>query len=71
MRAEGVAAQVNVGNVYLLRGDWNYAFTEELRGFPNAKWDDQVDGLSRAFDGLLEITGKMQITKELLQRVMR
>jgi predicted phage terminase large subunit-like protein len=70
-RAEGPAAHVNVGNVYMLRGDWNESLREELRGFPNAKWKDRVDALSRAFARLLEITGKMQISKNLLQRVIR
>ena len=70
-RAEIPAAQVNVGNVYMLRGDWNEPFREELRGFPNAKWKDRVDALSRAFARLLEITGKMQISKALLERVKR
>lgn len=70
-RAEGPAAQVNIGNVYMLRGDWNEPFREELRGFPNAKWKDRVDALSRGFARLLEITGKMQISKNLLDRVKR
>lgn len=52
-RAEPVAAQINVGNVALLRGDWNAAFVNELRTFPNGKNDDQVDGLSRAFAELI------------------
>jgi predicted phage terminase large subunit-like protein len=52
-RAEPVAAQVNVGNVSMLRGDWNLAFINELRAFPNGANDDQVDGLSRAFAELI------------------
>lgn len=48
-RAEPFAAQVNVGNVVMLRGPWNQALVDELRMFPNGKNDDQVDGLSRAF----------------------
>lgn len=52
LRAAPVAAQVNVGNVDLLRGDWNAAFIEELRGFPGGEKDDQVDALSRAFSML-------------------
>lgn len=68
-RAEGFASQVNVGNVYMLRGDWNAKYREELRGFPNAKWDDQVDASSRAFNRLLEIAAKMRITKTVLDKV--
>lgn len=53
-RAQPFAAQVNVGNVKMLRGDWNKALIEELRNFPNAKHDDQVDGCSDAFNDLNE-----------------
>lgn len=52
-RAEPFAAQVNVGNVLMLRGAWNKAFVEELRAFPAGAYDDQVDGASRAFARLL------------------
>ncbi|OTG87222.1 phage terminase large subunit [Acinetobacter sp. ANC 3832] len=52
-RAEPFAAQVNVGNVKMLRGDWNKALIDELRNFPNAKHDDQVDGCSDGFNELL------------------
>lgn len=52
-RAEPFAAQVNVGNVLMLKGPWNQAFREELRAFPAGRYDDQVDGASRAFARLL------------------
>lgn len=70
-RAGPAAAQVNVGNVSLLRGDWNAAFIDELRSFPNGTYDDQVDGFSRAFARLLGIAGKMRISTTLLQKVRR
>lgn len=54
-RAEPAAAQVNIGNVLMLRGEWNKAFTSELRMFPNGTFDDQVDGFSRAFGELISI----------------
>lgn len=53
-RARPFAAQVNVGNVVMLRGDWNEALKTEMRLFPNGNHDDQIDGLSTAFD---ELTG--------------
>ncbi|MEG2433260.1 MAG: phage terminase large subunit [Acinetobacter sp.] len=53
-RAQPFAAQVNVGNVKMFRGDWNKAFIEELRNFPNGKHDDQVDAGSDAFNELNE-----------------
>ena len=52
-RAEPVAAQINVGNVSLLRGPWNDSLKNELRMFPNGNFDDQVDALSRAFGELI------------------
>jgi len=51
-RAEPLAAQVNVGNVVMLRAPWNDALVGEMRVFPNGSHDDQVDGLSRAFNEL-------------------
>ncbi|MCK4088378.1 phage terminase large subunit [Acinetobacter radioresistens] len=53
-RAQPFAAQVNVGNVKMLRGDWNKAFIEELRNFPNGKHDDQVDAASDGFNEVNE-----------------
>lgn len=52
-RAEPLAAQVNVGNVLMLKGTWNEALIEEMRLFPNGQFSDQIDGLSRAFAELL------------------
>lgn len=52
-RAEPFAAQVNVGNVLMLRGPWNQALIDEMKLFPNGNHDDQVDGLARAFAALL------------------
>lgn len=49
VRAEPLAAQINVGNVLMVRGPWNQALLDEMRVFPNGSHDDQVDALSRAF----------------------
>ncbi|HIQ17225.1 MAG TPA: terminase [Novosphingobium capsulatum] len=56
-RAEPFAAQVNVGNVLMLRGSWNSQLVEEMRMFPNGRHDDQVDALSRAFGELITPQG--------------
>lgn len=48
-RAEPFASQVNVGNVCLLKAEWNDAYIDELRMFPNGRHDDQVDASSTAF----------------------
>ena len=53
VRAEPVAAQVNVGNVCMLKADWNAALISEMRMFPNGTFDDQCDALSRAFGELI------------------
>lgn len=51
-RAFAFSAQVNVGNVKLLKGAWNKVFIEELRQFPRGKYKDQVDSSSDAFNEL-------------------
>lgn len=53
-RAGPYASQVNVGNVSLLRGEWNAAYLEELRSFPSGSTADQVDASSRAFSMVYE-----------------
>lgn len=53
-RAEPFAAQLNVGNVLMLRGPWNDKLVNELRYFPTAGvHDDIVDACSRAFAELI------------------
>lgn len=44
------SAQVEAGNVDVLRGAWNERWFTALEGFPSAKHDDDVDSTSRAFD---------------------
>lgn len=51
-RAIAFAAQVEAGNVVLLRGSWNKDFIDELNDFPLGKNDDQVDAASDAFNEL-------------------
>lgn len=65
-RAQPFAAQVNIGNVRMLRGDWNKAFIDELRNFPNGKHDDQIDGGSDAFNELNE--GNLGLLEHLEQQ---
>ena len=55
LRAQPVAAQVEAGNVSVLRGEWNRPLLDELAEFPLGRKDDQVDALSRAF-GMLATT---------------
>ena len=48
-RADPFSAQVNAGNVRMVKADWNKAVIEELRSFPLGAHDDIVDSLSDAF----------------------
>lgn len=52
VRADPYAAQVNAGNVLLVKGLWNRPYIEELRTFPQGKHDDQVDASSDSFNAL-------------------
>ena len=49
-RASPFASQVNVGNVRMLRGEWNDEFIKEMQLFPNGAHDDMVDSTSRAYN---------------------
>lgn len=53
-RAEVVSSPIENGQVVMLRGPWNGAFTDELRNFPASRYKDQVDALSRAYAELLK-----------------
>lgn len=53
LRAQGLAAQAEAGNVKIVRGEWNGAFFDELCTFPASKFKDQVDAASRAFHTLI------------------
>ena len=55
VRAEPMAIQVNEGNVYLAKGDWNKEFINELGNFPFSAHDDIVDACSDAFDELSKV----------------
>lgn len=50
--AEPLAAQMEGGNVVLVRGAWNSAFIEEFRQFPQGKHDDQVDATAAGYNHL-------------------
>lgn len=53
-RAEPFSAQCEAGNVYLLTGDWNADYIDELCLFPGGSFKDQVDASSGAFGRLLK-----------------
>jgi predicted phage terminase large subunit-like protein len=47
-RAMPAAAQIDSGNLDMLRSSWTDALLGELRSFPDGEKDDQVDALARA-----------------------
>lgn len=57
VRAAAFAAQVNAGNVKILKGPWNKNWLAELANFPHGRHDDDVDSASGAFNSL-DLEGK-------------
>lgn len=53
-RAYLFSAQVNAGNVRMVKADWNKVWLARHRVFPHGKFDDEVDATSGAFN---QITG--------------
>ena len=50
LRAEPYSAQVQGGNVFLVRGPWNRPFLEQHEHFPFGKLKDMVDSSAGAFN---------------------
>lgn len=69
-RAEPFASQVNIGNVSMVRAEWNGPLVSKMRNFPFGKHDDQIDALSRAFN---EISARspMVISDEFMKASLR
>jgi predicted phage terminase large subunit-like protein len=56
MRAQPWFARASMGMVYLLEGDWNQAFLQQVGSFPNSKiHDDRIDSVSGCFAKLAPI----------------
>ena len=60
------AAQVEAGNVYLLKANWNDAYISEAISFPNSTFKDQIDASSRAYSCLINKNRKAVITPPTL-----
>jgi len=70
-RANPFSAAVENGNVFLLNGEWNKDFVNELIVFPQKGFhDDQVDAASGAFDKINN-KGKVIIESKKINRVSR
>jgi len=68
-RAEPFAAQVNVGNVLMVRGDYSQRLMDEMRVFPNGTHDDQVDACGRAFAEVMQPV-RLQINQAAIDKAM-
>jgi predicted phage terminase large subunit-like protein len=67
--ADGLAAQVNAGNVRMLRGPWNGETLEEMRTFPAGRHVDEVDAMPRAFNRLaLRATSGTAVVGRAIER---
>ena len=62
VRATGLAAQQQAGQVTLVEGDWNGQFVAECASFPKGRHDDQVDAAATAFEAL--VGGGVEVAKE-------
>lgn len=50
VRALPLASQARLGNVFIIAGDWNKDFLNNLHGFPELPHDDIVDAASGAYN---------------------
>ena len=69
-RAEPFAAQVEGGNVYMLRAAWNTAFTAELGMFPTGRFKDQTDATANGFNELIPLPSSVGNLMEYMRRKM-
>lgn len=53
MRAQAWLNALEAGRVFLVEGEWNKAFLDELSEFPGGPHDDQVDAVSIAWESLV------------------
>jgi len=53
-RALAWLGRAEAGNVYLVRGEWNAVFLDEVCAFPESEHDDQVDAVSGAVQMLAD-----------------
>lgn len=61
-RAQPLSSQVDAGNVFMLKGDWNKMFLDRMSMFPNGRMDI-TDASSRAYARGLQLTTRKQSTK--------
>ena len=64
-RARGASASAEAQNIKLVKAEWNDQFLTELHHFPDADHDDDVDGLSGAFNFLSNYTADVIIGQNI------
>jgi predicted phage terminase large subunit-like protein len=69
-RAEPFAAQVEGGNVWMLRAAWNTPYTAELGMFPSGKYKDQTDATANGFNELIPLPNNAANLMEFMARKM-
>jgi predicted phage terminase large subunit-like protein len=52
LRARPTAAQAEIGNVYIVAGEWNENYLAEIALFPKGRYKDQMDATSGALNWL-------------------
>lgn len=62
------SSQCEVGNVLILKGQWNERFFEQLENFPEGTHDDDADATSRAFNAISQ-NRPMQINPDELRKM--
>lgn len=62
-RARGASARAGRGEISVVRGPWLRDFFSEIRRFPNARHDDQVDPLSMGVEMIGQITAGFTSTR--------
>jgi len=71
-RADPFSTQVNAGNVYMLKADWNANYLDELKYFPFSTFKDQVDAssgcLTTLLKGLRKVGGMRKGSTSLLRK---
>lgn len=60
-RATPLASQAEAGNVFVVEGNWNKDFFEEIELFPDGEYSDQVDSTSGAFNRIAGIKAESRL----------
>lgn len=60
-RASPYSAQIEAGNVWLIKAQWTRDFINEHETFPNGKYKDQVDASAGAFNKLAVVSAQPRV----------